>query len=339
MNYPERLQHLSPATMHPVPLPARAAVFRQLYREDAAAIRAEVLAGLLQPQAAVPPKFFYDAMGSRLFEAITELPEYYPTRVEASIFADNMHSIVAALGTRTTLIDLGAGNCEKAAKLFDGLAPTQYVAVDISVEFLRRAVERLQQRFPATEMLGVGMDFSSDLHLPLDVRTEHRTFFYPGSSIGNFHPSAAQKLLQQIAGQAGSGGALLIGIDLVKPERVLVPAYDDALGVTAAFNLNMLLHLNRLVDTDFSVQDWQHAALFNAQESRVEMHLRARRAVTVRWSDGERAFAAGETIHTECSYKYTLDSMRQLLQSGGFTVSQVWTDPQQQFAVILAHVS
>ncbi|MGL4573641.1 MAG: L-histidine N(alpha)-methyltransferase [Burkholderiaceae bacterium] len=334
MNYPERLQQL-PLLNEST---SRAPAFRQLYREDAAAIRAELLEGLMAQKAAVAPKFFYDALGSRLFEAITELPEYYPTRVEAQIFGQRKNDIARALGKRVTLIDLGAGNCEKAAKLFPSVQPVQYVAVDISVDFLHQALDALQRQFPATDMLGVGMDFSASLQLPRDVRTDKRVFFYPGSSIGNFEPAVARALLTQVATQAGQGGALLIGIDLVKPLDVLVPAYDDALGVTAAFNLNMLLHLNRLIDTNFALQDWQHVALFNVQENRVEMHLQARRALTVQWPGGARAFAEGERIHTECSYKYTPDSARVLLEDGGFTVTQFWTDAQQQFAVVLAHV-
>jgi L-histidine Nalpha-methyltransferase len=334
MNYPERLQqlHLLNETT------ARAPAFRQLYSEDAAAIRAELLEGLTAEKAYVAPKFFYDALGSRLFEAITELPEYYPTRVEADIFGDYKDEIAQALGKRLTLIDLGAGNCEKAAKLFPSVQPVQYVAVDISVDFLHQALDGLQRQFPATDMLGIGMDFSTSLQLPRDVRADKRVFFYPGSSIGNFGPVAARELLAQMATQAGQGGALLIGIDLVKPLNVLVPAYDDALGVTAAFNLNLLLHLNRLIGSDFAVRDWQHIALFNTQDSRIEMHLQARRALTVRWQGGERAFEAGERIHTECSYKYTPESACALLADSGFEVTQFWTDAQQQFAVVLAHV-
>ncbi|MFM2398174.1 MAG: hypothetical protein RL341_331 [Pseudomonadota bacterium] len=334
MNYPERLQPLP----HLNQTASRAPAFRQLYREDAAATRAELLEGLVAGKAHVAPKFFYDALGSRLFEAITELPEYYPTRVEAQIFGQREDEIARALGKRITLIDLGAGNCAKAARLFPSLQPVQYVAVDISVDFLQQALDGLQRQFPATDMLGVGMDFSASLQLPRDVRLEKRVFFYPGSSIGNFEPVVARRLLGQMATQAGQGGALLIGIDLVKPLDVLVPAYDDALGVTAAFNLNLLLHLNRLIGSDFALQDWQHVALFNTQESRIEMHLQARHALTVQWQGGARAFAAGERIHTECSYKYTPDSARTLLADSGFDVTQFWTDAQQQFAVVLAQV-
>jgi dimethylhistidine N-methyltransferase len=335
MNYPERLQQLTLLNE----TAARAPAFRQLYREDAAAIRAELLEGLTAEAAHVAPKFFYDPLGSRLFEAITELPEYYPTRVEAEIFVQRKDQIAHALGKQVTLIDLGAGNCEKAARLFPSLQPVQYVAVDISVEFLHQALDGLQRQFPATDMLGVGMDFSANLQLPRDVRADKRVFFYPGSSIGNFEPAVARRLLSQVAMQAGQGGALLIGIDLVKPLDVLVPAYDDALGVTAAFNLNMLLNLNRLIESNFDLRDWQHVALFNAQDSRIEMHLQARRDLVVHWPDGARAFAAGERIHTECSYKYTPESAGALLEDSGFEVKQFWTDTRQQFAVVLARVA
>jgi L-histidine Nalpha-methyltransferase len=334
MNHPQHLPELAAVRRTQSAAPA----FVQLYQEDAAATRAELAAGLMRPQAMIAPKFFYDTLGSRLFEAITELPEYYPTRVEAQIFAAHGQAMARALGHGVTLIDLGAGNCAKAARLFDLLQPAQYVAVDISVEFLRHCVQCLQREHPHIAMLGVGMDFSAALALPAQVQQHQRVFFYPGSSIGNFEPAAAQHLLAQIAKAAGPGGKLLIGMDLVKPQSVLVPAYDDALGVTAAFNLNVLAHINRVLGSDFAVQDWQHAALFNAAHARIEMHLQARRDVQVHWPGGSRAFAAGERIQTENSHKYTLESASAQLDAGGFAVQQTFTDEKQQFAVLLAQV-
>ena len=310
--------------------------FIQLHFEDQAAVCLELERGLLAQQAVTSPKYLYDGLGSRLFEAITELPEYYPTRVEAAIFAQFLPEIAAATGTGHTLIDLGAGNCEKAARMFTALRPTKYVAVDISVEFLKQALTSLQRQHPNLPMLGLGLDFSSRIDLPSDVGEGSRLFFYPGSSIGNFTPADALPFLSQIHTACMGQGGLLIGVDLVKPSAVLQTAYDDALGVTAAFNRNMLLHINQLLGSDFNIRQWQHRALFNTDLSRIEMHLDALESVTVRWKRGERKFAKGESIHTENSYKYTAASFTQLLQNAGFQTVKPWQDANQQFCVFWA---
>jgi dimethylhistidine N-methyltransferase len=299
---------------------------------------AEISAGLLAPNAHLPPKYFYDGLGSKLFEAICELPEYYPTRTEAGIFAEHGADMARSVGAGATLIDVGAGNCAKAASLFPLLQPAQYVPVDISAGFLAGAVAQLQQRFPEIEMTALGLDFSNGFELPDNVRKQRRVFFYPGSSIGNFSPEQAIVFLRGLRANAGEDGGLLIGVDLVKDSAVLDAAYDDALGVTAAFNLNMLRHVNRLAGTDFDVSQWQHRAFFNAEQKRIEMHLEARSALTVRWQGGERQFARGERIHTEDSYKYTRQSFVGLLERAGFATSHVWTDPASWFAVIHARV-
>jgi dimethylhistidine N-methyltransferase len=300
---------------------------------------AEAAAGVMAHPARLPPKFFYDALGSRLFDAITELPEYYPTRTEAAILAEHRGDITAAVhaavGRGATMIDLGAGNCAKAAGLFAALEPARYVAVDISADYLQGTLQRLQQLHPAVEMVGVGMDFSSRLALPADLVGGPALVFYPGSSIGNFPPDAALRLLRE-AHAAAAGGALLIGVDRVKPLDVLEAAYDDALGVTAAFNLNLLRHLNRLMGSDFDVRQWRHVALFDPVASRIEMHLRARQALKVRWPGAERAFDAGEGIHTEDSYKWQPADFRALLQDAGFRQVQHWTDAQGWFSVMVA---
>src|SRR5471032_1294793 len=244
---------------------------------------AEVAKGLLAPQAWTSPKYLYDGLGSKLFEAICELDEYYPTRTEAAIFARHGADIAGAIGTGSALIDLGAGNCAKAAGLFPLLLPAQYVPVDISRDFLTEAVSRLQQRFPDIEMTALGLDFSHGFALPDSVRPGRRLFFYPGSSIGNFSPEQAVGFLRGLRANAGADGGLLIGVDLIKDSAVLDAAYDDELGVTAAFNLNMLRHLNHLIGADFDVSQWQHRAFFNEADSRIEMHLEARAALTVRW--------------------------------------------------------
>lgn len=301
-----------------------------------AAIARELAAGLRASAAAIAPKFLYDALGSRLFEAICELPEYYPTRTEAAIVARHGADIARAVGPGATLIDLGAGNCAKAASLFPLLHPAQYVAIDIAYDFLSDAIGRLQQRFPHIEMTGLGLDFSAGLELPGVVRPEKRLFFYPGSSIGNFSPDQACAFLRRVRAQCENDGGLLIGIDLVKDSAILDAAYDDELGVTAAFNLNILRHVNHLLGADFQVRQWRHHGFFNALESRIEMHLEAREALTVSWPGGERRFRAGERIHTENSYKYHQAGALGLLEQSGFSAARVWTDPDGWFALIYA---
>jgi dimethylhistidine N-methyltransferase len=307
----------------------------QIAHDDPAAICKELLAGLTAPTASIAPKYLYDALGSRLFAAITELPEYYPTRTEAAIFRKDMAAMAAALGPVATLVDLGAGNCEKAARLFEAFQVRRYVAVDISVDYLRDSLDNLQRQHPALDMIGVGIDFSTELRLPAEVGDGPLTLFYPGSSIGNFTPDEALAFLRQ-AHAACRGGALLIGVDLIKPVEVLESAYDDPLGVTAAFNRNMLLHLNRLAGTDFAIADWHHVAFFNAAASRIEMHLEAWRETRVRWPGGGRHFATGERMHTENSCKWRADDFAALLKNAGFSRLQCWTDEGEWFAVFAA---
>lgn len=318
--------------------------FYQTFDLDPRVVAAELERGLTATHAHCSPKYFYNALGSTLFEAITHLPEYYPTRTEASIFAEHAKAIHQCIPQQATWLDLGAGSCQKAASLFAGTAPGVYVAVDISLDYLTDTLINLQRSHPSVKMVGVGMDFSASLNFPAALATQltqHPIFaFYPGSSLGNFTPTEALGFLNRIAklcqqGQAGSG--LLIGIDLVKSTEVLERAYDDDLGVTAAFNLNVLRHINTLLGTDFEVRDWQHKALFNVAESRIEMHLLARHAVTVRWGEQSRTFQAGEAIHTENSYKWTIPNFAALLKQAGFSHTQCWTDPQAQYALFWAH--
>ncbi len=300
----------------------------------------ELHAGLQAPDAWISPKFLYDALGSKLFEAICELPEYYPTRTEAAIFARHGAEIARVAGLGATLVDLGAGNCAKAAALFPLLNPAQYVAVDISTSFLCEALERLRQRFPHIDMEALGMDFSSHFELPPQVRAARRLFFYPGSSIGNFTPDEALAFLRRLRAQCGDDGGVLIGIDLAKDKATLDAAYDDALGVTAAFNLNVLRHVNHLVGADFDIRAWRHHGSYQAERGRVEMHLEAVRRQEVHWNCGgkacSRVFEPGERIHTENSYKYQQADAIALLERSGFEATRVWTDPQRWFAVIHA---
>ncbi|MGH8805797.1 MAG: L-histidine N(alpha)-methyltransferase [Polaromonas sp.] len=327
--------------------PSSSPQFINLYSESPAGptpgTAQELSEGLAAAAASVSPKFFYNALGSKLFEAITELDEYYPTRTEAGIFAASQAQIAATLAAvginNPCLIDLGAGNCAKAKALIPHLHPRQYVPVDISVDFLKGAAEQVQNSFPALDIVGLGMDFSAGLALPDAVQSHDRVFFYPGSSLGNFHPEQALQFLQHMADPAqGKARGLLLGIDLVKDTALLEAAYDDALGVTAAFNKNLLLNVNDLLQADFDVRQWRHVALFNAVQSRIEMHLEARSELSVRWPGHERRFRAGERIHTENSYKYTLESMTALLRQAGFRHTRHWTDPNRWFAVFWASV-
>jgi L-histidine Nalpha-methyltransferase len=314
---------------------ARSPRFIQCPVADSADDRQAVRAALLRHPATAAPKYFYDSLGSHLFEAITALPEYYPTRTEAAIFATHGAAMAQAIGTGMTLIDLGAGNCVKASRLFPLLEPKRYVAVDISVDFLRDALKRVQREQPALSVVGVGLDFSNSLQLPADLIDERAVFFYPGSSIGNFTPDEALAFLRRIRERA-SGGGLLIGVDMVKPATILEQAYDDALGVTGAFNLNLLRQLNRLIGSNFEPRQWRHVGLFNDSESRIEMHLEAREDLSVRWNGTERRFARGERIHTENSYKYTPETFASLLRAAGFAEPTHWTDEQRWFSVFWA---
>lgn len=326
--------------------------FIQVHAQQGETVRRELAAGLTHKVAHTSAKYLYDALGSKLFESICEVPEYYPTRTEAAIFRNHAAEIAKSVGLGSTFIDLGAGNCAKAAGLFSSLTPAQYVPIDISVDFLKDTVRTLQQRFPHIDMLGIGMDFSNSLDLPAQVNAVHRLFFYPGSSIGNYSPSEALAYLQRIREACGAKlstlttkadgadrGGLLIGVDLVKDHSVLNAAYDDALGVTAAFNLNLLLHLNKLLQANFVVRDWRHHAFFNHEKSRIEMHLEAHRAVEVTWNGGHRRFEAGETIHTENSYKYTRQGFAGMLERAGFQLRHQWTDAEGWFMVCHAVVA
>ncbi len=295
----------------------------------------EIEAGLLAESATISPKFLYDGLGAHLFTAITLLPEYYPTAVETEILLQYKNEIATALGNDPILIDLGAGDCKKAARLFESIKPLSYVAIDFSVEYLKEALEKLQSQYADIPMYGIGMDFSQALELPVSIRQAPRTFFYPGSSIGNFLPTEAQALLEQIKREA-LGGGLLLGVDLMKADHVLRAAYDDPLKVTAAFNLNILRSVNALIGADFDVSHFCHTVIINHSKERVELYLEALLDTTVSWQGKQRTFKKGEMIHTENSHKYSLASIQQLLNRSGFQSLKVWTDPRQYFALVYA---
>lgn len=289
----------------------------------------------------ISPKFFYDDIGSHLFDVITLLEEYYPTRTEKWIMDAHRDAIAQAVGDCEVLLDLGAGNCAKASKLFNSIQPKQYWALDISKEYLEAAVADLQKQFPLIAMRAEAIDLSLPLAFP-DIAERRKIFFFPGSSIGNYDPEKANQFFANLAHECHGNGGLLIGVDLVKDRETLNSAYNDPLGVTAAFNLNILLNVNRITGSNFNLRDWEHVAFFNESQSRIEMHLRARSDVTVSLpGDGTKGqviqFKAGDLIHTENSYKYTQDGFTEKLSRAGFDNIQTWTDPKKHFLVCFAN--
>jgi len=301
----------------------------------------ELLISLSADKPSISPKFFYDDIGSHLFDVITLLEEYYPTRTEKWIMDTYRCEIADAVGHCDVLLDLGAGNCAKASRLFDSLKPKQYQALDISKEYVEAAVADLQKQFPQIAMSAHAIDLSLPLAFP-DIQELRAVFFYPGSSIGNFDPEKADQLFLNLANECHGNGGLLIGVDLVKDVETLDLAYNDPLGVTAAFNLNALLNVNRLIGSNFALSDWEHYAFFNSSLSRIEMHLRALSDVKVTipgrgGKDHLISFGAGDLIHTENSYKYTQEGFVKKLRRAGFDDIHCWTDPNKYFLVCFAN--
>jgi dimethylhistidine N-methyltransferase len=301
---------------------------------DAAAERRALVAGLRATPASIPPKYFYDARGSALFAEICRLPEYYPTRTEAAIFNRYRDDIAAAAGTGREFVDLGAGDCEKAARWLRFLQPWRYVGVDIAPEALAPALARLASAHPRVDVRGVLTDFAHGLDLFRDLAGGAATFFYPGSSIGNFTPVEALRFLQAIRRHCrGPASGLLIGADTKKDAARLAAAYDDASGVTAAFNRNALAHVNRILGTKFEPDAFTHVAFYSERDARVEMHLEARVRHTVFVDGIARTFALGERIHTENSYKYAPHEFVAMLERAGFRNVRCWQDDVGDFAV------
>ena len=301
----------------------------------------EVVAGLTQDAKTLPCKFFYDERGSQLFDAICDLPEYYPTRTEMAIMRESVSEMVALLGPGCRLVEYGSGSSLKTRVLLDH-APdlASYVPVDISREHLRKSASALASAYPALEVLPVCADYTQPFALPSGRRpVQHSVVYFPGSTVGNFHPRQAQDFLTRIAALCGAGGGLLIGVDLKKSSAILEPAYNDAQGVTAAFNLNLLTRINRELGADFDLAHWRHQARYNPVQGRIEMHLVSQADQQAHIGDVTIRFHAGETIHTECSYKYSLSDFDCLAQRSGWNVQRVWTDPQQLFSVQYLTVS
>jgi dimethylhistidine N-methyltransferase len=287
----------------------------------------EVLSGLSAPRKRLAPKYFYDERGSELFEAITELKEYYPTRCELAILREHKADIAGVFGPKTALIEFGTGSTRKVRILLDGASTVEaYVPVDISAEMLWQEARQLQHDYPRLRVLPVAADFTQPFRLPSAIVGLARGGFFPGSTIGNFEPQDAAAFLRHAGRMLGARATLIVGVDLVKDANILNAAYDDAAGVTAQFNLNLLTRINRELSADFDVDAFSHRAFYNSERRRIEMHLVSGQRQTVKIAGHLIEFAAGETIHTENSYKYTIESFGLLAQSAGWTPTKAWTD-------------
>ena len=284
----------------------------------------------------MPARWLYDHRGSELFDAITRLPAYYPTRTETALLHSVMPEIAARIPKGSAVVEFGAGSATKTPILLEAITPATYVPVDISGDYLNASAAALQADFPAIEVIPVVADFARPFALPGGIEHLHRLGFFPGSTIGNFIPWSATDLLRQFRALLGPGSQLLIGMDRVKPAARLLAAYDDPEGVTAAFNLNLLERINRELDGDVPVDAFRHEARWNDILSRIEMHLVATRDVEFGVAGQRFHFAAGSSIHTENSHKYGQRGGRVLLLAGGWTPVAEWTDPDHDFAIILA---
>jgi L-histidine Nalpha-methyltransferase len=296
----------------------------------------DVLSGLASAQKAIPPRWFYDQEGSRLFEDITRLPEYYPTRCERQILSTYIRQIAPLLGHNRVLVEFGAGSAAKTSELLGHAALSEYIAIDISGEFLRESIASLQARFPHIPMRAVEADFLRPMQLPQAVRQRGGIGFFPGSTLGNLSEAAAVNLLRTFGDELGPDAILLLGVDLLKDKAILLPAYDDRQGITAKFNLNLLGRINRELLGDIPVPAFEHEVRWNESLSRMEMHLRAQHDVQFRVADCIFSMKEGETIHTENSYKYTVRDIGLLLRAGGWIATGLWTDSDGYFAVLSA---
>jgi len=300
------------------------------------AFRADVLAGLAMRPRAIPARWLYDRAGSELFDEITHLPEYYPTRVETALLAEHGAEIADLVGPGRAVIEFGSGSSVKTPQLLTAIAPAAYVPIDISGDYLRESARALAADFPKLHIEPIEADFTRPIDAPASIATLPRLGFFPGSTIGNLVPRTAVNLLRAMVETLGLGAILLIGMDRAKGEEILIPAYDDAEGVTARFNLNLLHRINRELDGDIPVEAFRHRAIWNEDHGRIEMHIEARRDVRFTISGEEFWLRAGETIHSENSHKYGPRDARLLLRAGAWTPIREWIDAQGLFALILA---
>ncbi|HZE09956.1 MAG TPA: L-histidine N(alpha)-methyltransferase [Burkholderiales bacterium] len=320
----------------PSPQPLAPGVVRfYTFLPSAERLREDVLAGLALPQKGIPPKYFYDEQGCRLFEAICELPEYYLTRTETAILRGNVADIAQFVGPDAELIEYGSGVQAKTRILIQALQTRLYVPIDIAIGTLRASSNELAGRFPWLNIVGICADYTRPLALPefTGVPIRRKVAFFPGSTVGNFTPPEALQFLKQARRAVGAGGALLIGVDLKKDKATLDAAYADAKGVTARFNLNLLQRINRELGADFQMNRFRHKAFYEPSQGRVEMHLESLYAQVAHVAGQRFDFAPGETIHTEISCKYSIGEFQELGKRAGFSPEKVWTDPEQLFSV------
>ncbi|WP_024512857.1 L-histidine N(alpha)-methyltransferase [Bradyrhizobium sp. ARR65] len=301
--------------------------------EQTCAFARGAIEGLSQQPKHLSPKYFYDATGSELFEAITRLPEYYPTRTELSILRDRASDIAAFVPKGAALVEFGAGSTTKVRRLLQSCAVSAYVPVDISGEFLNAQAAGLRKDFPSLAVYPVAADFTGSFKLPEAIATMPKVGFFPGSTIGNFEPHEACRFLRSAARILGGGARMVIGVDLEKDERVLYNAYNDAAGVTSRFNLNVLVRINRELGGNFDLSAFTHRAIYNREQHRIEMHLIAKKAQTVRFLGTSFSFRPGESIHTESSYKYSIERFAALARGSGWQVCHSWTDEAKMFSV------
>jgi len=295
--------------------------------------RREILSGLQQKQKSIDPKYFYDSRGSELFEQITELPEYYPTRTERQILSSNARAMAECCGQNCVLIEPGSGSSEKVRLLLDNLNPAAYVPMDISADFLEQSAIQLAKEYPWLMVHAVCADFASREKEPEGLPRGRRVVFYPGSTLGNMRPHEAIGFLRNLGHWLNQDGGVLIGIDMHKSTRILEAAYNDGQGITALFNLNILSNINSLMNADFDISRFSHRAFYNEEKSRMEMHLVSLVNQVVKLGDTRINFTCGETIHTENSYKYTPESFQKLAHSAGFVLRSSWSDAQEMFSV------
>jgi L-histidine Nalpha-methyltransferase len=299
------------------------------------AFRADVLAGFRTRPRAIPARWFYDFAGSELFERITELSEYYPTRIETELLARHAADVAKIVGPGRAVVEFGSGSSTKTPHVLEAVAPAAYVPIDISGDFLRESAAALASDFPKLSILPVEADFMFPITPPAEIMGLPKLGFFPGSTIGNMVARTGVNLLRAMVETLGIGAMLLIGMDRVKDVDTLVRAYDDAEGVTAAFNLNLLHRINRELDADVPVHAFRHRAIWNDSYARIEMHLEAQQDIAFTIAGERFTMAAGETIHTENSHKYGPRDARLLLRAGAWTPLAEWTDADDQFALIL----
>lgn len=302
--------------------------------EESEILKQELIDGLCAEDKYINPKFFYDEAGSQLFEKIMQLTEYYPSRIEMGLLDNNKHDIAETLGENIVLIEPGAGNCEKVQYILHALKPKCYVPIDISADFLFECARNLQAEFPYIKIHAVADDMKAKIETPIEFEKNEKVVFYPGSTIGNYEPSEALDFLKHVKELVGENGGLLIGVDLQKDKEILDAAYNDKNGVTALFNLNALKHANKLLDSSIDTNKFEHVAFYNEEQCRIEMHLESKVEHKYNIDDvSQVSFSKSERIHTEYSYKYTIESFSDLAEKAGLKLEKYWIDDNDLFSI------